>query len=770
VSAFKLFDFQREAADQLAEAAQEWTTAYAEHGPLKLGRTVIPFLGQLKAVTGSGKTPILARTVAELAPAVVLWTSKSSAVVEQTYRNLLGKYRSMLPSAGVQVLRERPSKAEWEKLMTDNTGLTIWVTTVGSWNEKEAADAGGSESARLNMHRPQPDWGGDKSPWEQLKTALVRPLWVVYDESHNQTPTQLDQLVGLNPVGFLMASATPPASELFDKFDIEIRRDEHMAPIAEKGRIKVKTADVVEAQLLKRTLKVLDYQTDPETMLDEVVGHYKKLMKAVVSDGSAINPRAIYVVEKSNPPRGSKEMPRPVSIWHYLRSKRISADEIAIYTQTKEVPEEADKIASLSALEPRHHHVIFNQSLQEGWDDPEAYLCYFDEQTKSYVRIQQIVGRVLRQPNAQHSRNDLLNTATLFVRVPNDKYEEVINEIKAELGLYALDDEGGFAQPGIRLITRKEPLDPIPVKTKYRNKLHVPNYVLGDADLTQAIKKIQAEGKRVWASEDLLAPGVKRSREISLSGDPDQTRFAIIAANSTTPNGVFLRRRIQRLSRACGHQLHPDIFKGPSFEQPSCAGSLAQRELADLAAQVVNDYEVSVELKPNPIEGERLWTATEHEPGSGQTVPFKNAGHRAYARSAFNKPELEFAYALDGMNMGVWVRNPARGAGYGIPLPVKVGDSSAFFPDFIWWIGETILAIDPTGRHILEEKVRGKLLPLDKPRVVLITRGQISNDWAKEEDDEGWTMVRQRTGRKPAPEHFENLNALLKRLTDSVTR
>ena len=118
------------------------------------------------------------------------------------------------------------------------------------------------------------------------------------------------------------------------------------------------------------------------------------------------------------------------------------------------------------------------------------------------------------------------------------------------------------------------------------------------------------------------------------------------------------------------------------------------------------------------------------------------------------------------MNVGVWARNPARGAGYGIPLPVKVGDSSAFFPDFIWWVGKTIFAIDPTGRHILEEKVRGKLLPLRKPRVVLITRGHISSDWAKEEDQEGWTMVRQRAGRKPSPEYFENLNHLLKRLSD----
>jgi type III restriction enzyme len=764
VSAIKLFDFQLEAADQLGEAAQEWVTAYATQGPLKLGRTVIPFLGQLKAVTGAGKTPILARVCGEIGPALVLWTSKSSAVVEQTYRNLLGKYHSLLP-AKVQIVRERPSKAEWERLMTAKTGLTIWVTTVGSWNEREAAEAGGSESARLNMHRPHPDWGGEDSPWEQLRTKLQRPLWVVYDESHNQTPTQLDQLVGLNPVGFLMASATPPTSELFSQFDGTIRADEDMNPIAAKGRVVVQTRDVVQAQLLKRTLEVLDYQSEPETMLDEVLVRHRKLERAVKSESLSIDPRAVYVVEKSNPPRGSKEMARPVAIWHYLREKRVPAAEIALYTQTKEVPEEAERIASLTSLEPRHQHIIFNQALQEGWDDPEAFLCYFDEQTKSYTRIQQIVGRVLRQPNAEHATNDLLNTATLFVRVPNEKYEEVISQIKEELSLYAVDDADPFGSGGIRLKTRKEPLSPALVKPKYRNKLKVRNYVLGDADLEKAQKRIVSQGKRTFDEEDLVAPGIRRTRTISLARDNDQTRFAAIATNSRTPNGVFLRRRIQRLSRPCAHQLHPDLFNGPAFEQASCAGSLAQTELANLGADVVDAYEQSVELKVNPIVAERQWVVGEHHPGGTELVSFKNAAHTKYGRSGFNKDELEFAQALDAFGVGVWARNPSRGSGYGLPLPTKIGDSTAFYPDFLWWVGRQCFAIDPTGRHILEDKVRTKLLDLDNPKVVLVTRGKVTSDWTRTEDTEGWTMVRRRTGRKVSPEHFETLQELLTRLT-----
>jgi type III restriction enzyme len=136
----------------------------------------------------------------------------------------------------------------------------------------------------------------------------------------------------------------------------------------------------------------------------------------------------------------------------------------------------------------------------------------------------------------------------------------------------------------------------------------------------------------------------------------------------------------------------------------------------------------------------------------------------ASSRRAGSSERDCLAEALDAFGKGVWARNPSRGSGYGLPLPTKVGDSAAFYPDFLWWVNNKCYAIDPTGRHILEDKVRAKLLELDDPKVVLITRGKVAADWTRTEDTEGWTMVRPRSGRKPTPEHFEQLRDLLKRL------
>lgn len=761
---FKLYPFQEEAAATLSEAADEWVQAYAATGVRKIGLVPIPFVGHLRAVTGAGKTPILARAVGDLENALVLWTSVSSAVVEQTAHNLRHRYKPLLPS-GTQILDQRPSKGQWEKLIKAKSGLTIWVTTVGSWNEADAAKAGGKEDARLNMHRPQLDWGGKKSPWGQLKTTLQRPVWVVYDESHNQTPAQLDQLVGLKPVGFLLASATPPASEQFAQFAQTVNADDELNPIAEKGRVRVATRDVVEAQLLKKSLVVENFDSDPEALLDATVARVKDLQRRARKDDTSVIPKALYVTESSNPRAKHKEIiARPHAIWEYLREKKIPANEIAVYTQTRTLPDEAERVTSLRALDQRFRHIIFNRALQEGWDDPEAYVEYFDDESNSYRRISQIIGRALRQPGSMHFADERLNTAYLYVRVPNKAFDAIIKGLKKELALYATDDDDPLGSSAIRLRTKKEPLPDVPVKRGLAKKLELPNYQLGEADLDDEIKKIKSMAKKPWEPDELIAEGSATVKKISLADGDDDTRYKSIAVATRRLNGEYLQRRIRSGNRHCAHLLEPQIFVGPAFEQRASGGSLAQKVLAERAAAVIDQFERSVQLVPNEIAGEETWRLAPHQPSTEDLVPFKKAAHSRYASNSFNTDEREFADVIDSLGVGVWARNPSRGTGYGIELPVKVGTSTTFYPDFLWWIDDTAYAIDPTGAHILNEKVRGKLLTIDKPRIVLLTRGRVAKEFNALESEDGWSMARQLAGRSPSPEHFNTIRDALVRL------
>src|SRR5260221_14151799 len=91
-------------------------------------------------------------------------------------------------------------------------------------------------------------------------------------------------------------------------------------------------------------------------------------------------------------------------------------------------------------------HIIFNKRLQEGWDDPSVYVCYFDGKTDSANRIQQVIGRALRQPNALHLSDEDLNTAYFFVNCPTEALERIVDELKADLRIYK-DDEPDDWEP-----------------------------------------------------------------------------------------------------------------------------------------------------------------------------------------------------------------------------------------------------------------------------------------------------------------------------------
>lgn len=764
MSELKLFPFQEEAAHQLRSAALAWVLKAATDSPLYFGRSAIPFLAQLKAVTGSGKTPILAKVVGEIGPAVVIWTSKSAAVVEQTYKNLHGKYRHLLPGK-TEIVRSIPGHAAWRDLIGEKDGLTIWVMTVASWNEAESAAGAGSEDARLNLHRPQPDWSGNTSPWNQIRNALKRPLWIVSDESHNQSDAQLDQLAALRPKGFFMASATPVQNELFHRWSTVVQEDPEWRLLGAAGLVPVSTKDVVEAQLLKTTIEVVDFNSGTEENLDGVLQYITELDQAIEKEGASLCPRAIYVVEESNTRKGSSEPSRPVAIWQHLRSRGVPSEAIAVFTATRDLPVGAEKIESLSRLANRHRHIIFNQALQEGWDDPEAYVCYFDGVTKSFTRIRQIVGRVLRQPLAQHFVSERLNTATLILNVPAGSYDSVIGDLKAELRLYAPHGEDGFA--AIRLKTKKDPLPSIALRPGLSERdFELERVTLRAPRMTSIEAKIKVAAARPWPQEALDAPGLGTINVVSLEDAArERQEFIDVARSARTRNGLYLRRRIQQANRNCLNAIRPELFRGNGLDQLSCQGATAQSELGDLAATAVEFYESNVEYEPTPDPLKSHWLPAPHRPRGGERLVFENSVHEAYSRGDFNSDELALAHALDTVDKGHWVRNPpSPDIGFGIPLPSKVGDSLTFFPDFLWWVNGKCWGIDPTGLHLLNAKVRGKLQDFESPRLALVVRGEVDLSTGAQKGKAGWSLVVTRKSLSPKVYVGDDLPQLLRQL------
>jgi type III restriction enzyme len=162
-----------------------------------------PFFQALSALTGAGKTPILADAVTRMrahlhAEPIVLWMSKARSVVGQTLTNFSegGKYSHL-----VEDFRVLPIGNITPALLSDPSAPLLITTTTGLFNNKEQAEG------NLQIYKRDKDTFGDESPWERLiarpGVGTRRPLIVVYDEGHNLSEQQAELLAELQPDAYL---------------------------------------------------------------------------------------------------------------------------------------------------------------------------------------------------------------------------------------------------------------------------------------------------------------------------------------------------------------------------------------------------------------------------------------------------------------------------------------------------------------------------------------------------------------------------------------
>ena len=278
------------------------------------------------------------------------------------------------------------------------------------------------------------------------------------------------------------------------------------------------------------------------------------------------------------------------------------------------------------------------------------------------------------------------------------------------------------------------------------------------------LRKLIAKKTIDFSEEDRAARGKALINVVSVAtGNVSQARRNLLE-DMRVRCGAYLYEQIRILSKNCCGAIHPDAFSSPQLEKTACYNSKALEYYRDLAHRVVRQYENHVRLSKLADPDQASYVVNPYQPSGTVEKHFQNAAHSFYDTKAFRPDELEVAKALDRYNQCVWARNKDR-LDYGIPLPIKSGRSSTFYPDFLWWVGDTVWAIDPTGKFILVEKVRTKLLNLPPPlRIALLTRGHLSLSHASI-GDAGWSLVRFRTG-NAAPENFESLGDLLATLVE----
>lgn len=765
----QLFDFQQKAAAQVAERFGRY---YANRPVRGTNRRLIaiPFYQALASITGSGKTAILAEAVSQIHPQlplkpIVLWVSRGRVVVSQTYANLQdgGKYRHLLGDFSIRLL----SGYEPMELADDSRSI-LYFATVGTFNQKD------KERGELLIFRAEIDTA-EESVWEALKARenadrLRRPLIVVYDEAQNLSDQQTELLMDLEPDALLVASATmriPSAlSKVLDALRDEGWKDEDLTT-------QVSSSDVAESGLVKRDVIMGGYEAAMEKTIDDLLKDLKKARAAAQSMGTAIRPKAIYVCktniketnsfQRDDPrrPFRQREAP-PILIWRYLvEEQKVDPTSIAVYSNVtfdRNYPPPPEFVLFKGAdsdyerfIEHPYEHIIFNLRLQEGWDDPECYFAYIDKSMGSRIQVEQIIGRVLRQPLARHYESDILNAAHFYVRVDKKGvFSDIVDAVRE-----SLSDEGLEIRISSYVAGTKNRPKEMPV-TKNRQVPHV--YL----DATAALKPVQKiiEQMTDYRGDSAGNTESQGSRALVQQRVGDGTQAQLKWIPYEHNNAVSARWLFQlEVSRQFPRALEVAGSDDPKFDARLELGSRAHDHIAKTANDVVDAYLQHVRL------GERThnpYVVNSITVDPSKLVRFKNALHDGY--SGLNALELAFARALETTRL-TWCRNPSR-SGFPIPLLTR-GQTRSFYPDFLVWRSTNVFAIDTTGQHLLAEKTSRKLFNISpgksKQRLLvrLVSQGRW-NERVEQLDKAGYTVWSLRQDRDLGYSHFDTISDSIK--------
>jgi type III restriction enzyme len=347
----------------------------------------------------------------------------------------------------------------------------------------------------------------------------------------------------------------------------------------------------------------------------------------------------------------------------------------------------------------------------------QCYFAYIDKSMQSNVRVEQIIGRVLRQPGLQHVEAEILNTAHFYVRVDTkgifaDIVKEVGKRIAGELPevQFTAYDPKKKNRP-----TPKSPKTALQVPHIYRDPsaaLHpIDDIIKGLIDFRgDTGENIRGAGanalvqQRVGADEEAEVKWVERDH-----------------GNAVSARWVFQTAVRRQFPLA----LEVTRSDDPKFDASIELGSPADQLIRRAASEVVQRYLEHVVLKQRPhnpyVVGEVMVDPTAAE-------PFTNSLHGPY--SGLNKTlELPFADELDKAGV-TWCRNPPR-SGFGIPL-LSPGQSKVFYPDFLAWKAKNVFALDTKGEHILETELGRKLLAIEpnpKAKARLLVRLISKGNW-----------------------------------------
>lgn len=411
-----------------------------------------------KVPTGGGKTFMACASVKKIFDAmpidklrVVVWLVPSNAILEQTIRTLSDvshPYRQRLDFdfAGRVVVYNKDQLLNGQNFSPDavRAQLSIGILSYDSLrsNKKDGRKVyqQNSQLAPFTKIYETPETlvkGIDDTALIQVLNQLS-PV-VIVDESHNaQSDLSVEMLNNLNPSFVLDLTATPKTnSNIISYVDARELKDENMVKLPVVVYNRTSRQSVIQDAIQLRG------SIEQQAIAEEASG------------GHYIRPIVLFQAQ----PKTSEDSETFDKIRNVLIKMGIPEEEIAIKTSTVNELNSAE----LMSRECKIRYIITVNALKEGWDCPFAYILASLANKTSPVDVEQIVGRILRQPYAKHHKAPLLNISYILT-CSNDFRETLENIVK---GL----NKAGFSRKDFRIGEEAPSAPVVPIEVPVEEQL-----------------------------------------------------------------------------------------------------------------------------------------------------------------------------------------------------------------------------------------------------------------------------------------------------------
>lgn len=394
----------------------------------------------MKVPTGGGKTFMACASVKRIfealpagKPQVVVWLVPSDSILTQTIRTLSDvshPYRQRLDQdfSGRVGIYTKEMLLNGQNFSPDTVRemLTVCIMSYSSLRiNSRNRDVRKVYQENGNLFRFAEYFKDTEALLADTPdTALIQVLRhlepvVVVDESHNAgSDLSTEMLNNLNPSFVLDLTATPRKnSNIISYVDARELKKEHMVklPVVVYNRT-TRQSVIQDAIQLRGSIE-------------------REAIAAEAAGGKYIRPIVLFQAQ----PRTGESSDTFDKIKAMLIDMGIPDNQIAVKTSNVDDLKGKD----LMSRDCEIRYIITVNALKEGWDCPFAYILASLANRTSTVDVEQILGRILRQPYAMQHTSPLLNTS--YVLTNSADFRSTLDKIVTGL------NKAGFSRKDYRI-------------------------------------------------------------------------------------------------------------------------------------------------------------------------------------------------------------------------------------------------------------------------------------------------------------------------------